>query len=329
MRSVLRVKDFADFERVIEYPENFSESGLQESKYNFDFKGIKSDLKEITFNGVCIHHRKEYLPDGLKVEVEHDFPFLKMQFEINGNSLYQPASNCKSEIVEIGGGTHQLFFLPHVKGMLTFPRLTKRYTLEIKLTVNFLKNVFKEDFNVLEKFGEQVHNNDSTLLNQSSRPITPEMKTVISEIIYCRHTGRLKKIFLETKVVELLLLQVEQMNEADCKKEKSFLKDDDIEKLQHARRIIHMNMVTPYTISELSKQVGINSFKLKKGFKEMFNNTIFGYLTDLRMEKAKNMILSTGQSISEISYEVGYRNPQHFTVAFKKKYGYIPSDLRK
>jgi AraC-like DNA-binding protein len=69
----------------------------------------------------------------------------------------------------------------------------------------------------------------------------------------------------------------------------------------------------------------INEFKLKKGFKEIFGNTVFGYLVDLKMEYAKEKLVQKKVSISEISDEIGFQHPQHFSQAFKKKYGYFPS----
>jgi AraC-like DNA-binding protein len=46
------------------------------------------------------------------------------------------------------------------------------------------------------------------------------------------------------------------------------------------------------------------------------------------MEKAKEILSKRGMNISEVAYEVGYKNPQHFTVAFKKYFGYVPSKLK-
>jgi AraC-like DNA-binding protein len=45
------------------------------------------------------------------------------------------------------------------------------------------------------------------------------------------------------------------------------------------------------------------------------------------MEKAKELILEKNYNIAETSYSVGYKHAQHFTVAFKKMYGYLPSEL--
>jgi AraC-like DNA-binding protein len=46
------------------------------------------------------------------------------------------------------------------------------------------------------------------------------------------------------------------------------------------------------------------------------------------MEMAKERVLDTGRSISEIAYELGFKYPQHFTRAFKKSTGYTPNEYR-
>ncbi len=74
--------------------------------------------------------------------------------------------------------------------------------------------------------------------------------------------------------------------------------------------------------------MGLNEYKLKKGFKETFNNTIFGYLTDQRLQLAKQYLLDTQQTAAEISMQLGYATPQHFNNAFKKKFGITPFSVR-
>ena len=74
--------------------------------------------------------------------------------------------------------------------------------------------------------------------------------------------------------------------------------------------------------------MGTNQQTLKKGFKELFGTTIWGYYNNLRMETAKDLLINQEKSIAEVADNIGYKNPQHFTVAFKKKYGILPSILK-
>lgn len=66
-----------------------------------------------------------------------------------------------------------------------------------------------------------------------------------------------------------------------------------------------------------TRQFGINAFDLKKSFKTEFNNTIFGYVQQLRMQKPRKQLLA-GKSIKAIAFEIGYEHRHHFSTAFRK-----------
>lgn len=108
----------------------------------------------------------------------------------------------------------------------------------------------------------------------------------------------------------------------------SYLKGHDIEKIYFAKKILEQNIQTPCSLIELSRKVGLNDFKLKKGFKELLGTTVFGYLLTLRMAHAK-LLLEQKRSVSEVAHEVGYKNPHHFTAAFKKRYALLPRDINR
>ena len=106
------------------------------------------------------------------------------------------------------------------------------------------------------------------------------------------------------------------------------LPQEDYSKILYAESVLKKNLQNPPTILELSVITGINQFKLKQNFKCVFGKPIFTYVTELRMEEAKKLIRDEGCTISETAYRVGYKNPQHFTAAFKRKYNYLPSRLK-
>lgn len=100
-------------------------------------------------------------------------------------------------------------------------------------------------------------------------------------------------------------------------------------KILEVEAYIKQNLKKTLTIPELASLVGLNASKLKRNFKIIFSTTIFKYITELRMRKASKLIKDESYTITQASYEIGYKNPQHFTVAFKKVYGYLPSKLNR
>lgn len=55
------------------------------------------------------------------------------------------------------------------------------------------------------------------------------------------------------------------------------------------------------TLIELSRLIGLNDYKLKKGFKEMFGTTVFGYLREKRLEKAFHLLQEGTMNVTECS----------------------------
>jgi len=79
---------------------------------------------------------------------------------------------------------------------------------------------------------------------------------------------------------------------------------------------------------ELARIVGLNEYKLKHGFKEIFQTTVFGYLAEKRLELARDYLIDPNKSITDIADLLGYSSIQHFSFAFKKKFGHSPKEGR-
>lgn len=135
-------------------------------------------------------------------------------------------------------------------------------------------------------------------------------------------------MYLLSKSIELLVMQAEACNAALMPSPNYIKTNYDKDCIMYAREYIMNNLETPPGLLELAKIIGINEYKLKRGFKEMFGNTVFGYLSDTRLEIAKNDLLENKKSISEIALELGYSSVQHFSKAFKKKFGSSPNKLK-
>ncbi len=74
-----------------------------------------------------------------------------------------------------------------------------------------------------------------------------------------------------------------------------------------------------------ARRVGVNECYLKKGFREQMGMSIGSYIRQLRMTKALEMIETGRYSVLDTALFVGYSNPGHFSAAFKKFNGHLPS----
>ena len=83
------------------------------------------------------------------------------------------------------------------------------------------------------------------------------------------------------------------------------------------------------SLSVLSEQFHLNPQYISQLFKNEIGVGFLAYLTNIRMEKAKKLLLSTSYSVAEIAGQVGYVDYRVFTKAFKKAEGITPSQYRR
>lgn len=141
----------------------------------------------------------------------------------------------------------------------------------------------------------------------------------------------IQRIRMHEIAVFLLRLSLEayiQPNDACKLPACSFLNNsNEREKVLEAYSIILTRLENPITIRELAREVGINECYLKKGFKAMYGKTIHSTQQELRIEKAKNLLLENKYSVNEVAYKMGFGSPSHFSTSFKKITGMKPCEL--
>nr|WP_283246063.1 AraC family transcriptional regulator [Bacillus suaedae] len=91
---------------------------------------------------------------------------------------------------------------------------------------------------------------------------------------------------------------------------------------------IHDNYMTDISLESCADEVGTNPYSLSKAFKQIVGMNFIDYLTQVRMDKAKELLLQSDMKINDISESVGYRN-SYFNRIFKKQMGLPPSQFRK
>jgi len=149
--------------------------------------------------------------------------------------------------------------------------------------------------------------------------ITPAMLVIINQIINCSWKNKYRQLFLEAKVLELLLLQLEDIRLCSLCLKKNKTSKTIIDKMHYAKEIVLSKLNNPMCLSDLAKVIGTNECTLKKEFKNVFGYTVFKYITDEKMEKAKMLLEDKQLTVNEVSDISGYKNPQHFSTAFKRK----------
>ncbi|UJH66439.1 AraC family transcriptional regulator [Allomuricauda sp. SCSIO 65647] len=155
--------------------------------------------------------------------------------------------------------------------------------------------------------------------------MTPEMEQIVNNIFGNQYEGKAKMMFFRSQITALLSHFFWQLSTLETQA----IKATEREKLFQAKEILSQNLDTPPSLAELSRQIGLNTFRLKKDFKELFGVPVFKYLQNERMVKAHDLIRSNQATVQEAAWHVGYDSLSSFSNAFTKKFGFRPSEIRK
>jgi AraC-like DNA-binding protein len=158
----------------------------------------------------------------------------------------------------------------------------------------------------------------------------PAMQTVAKQIIQCSYQGIAKRIYFESKALELMAMLIEQeISIGGGDRLSNLHKSDAVDRIHYARDILLQQLQDPPSLAILAKQVGLNECSLKQGFRQTFGTTVFGYLHNYRLEQAKQMLEAGTWKVGEAARIVGYKDITAFGRAFRQKFGMLPRDYLK
>ena len=200
------------------------------------------------------------------------------------------------------------------------------HALTITYDIAYLNNLLQSHENgSLERLGKNLTRREHFLGTESTASWDPRIAEVIQAIRNCRFQGPTRYIFIESKMLELFVLQMEHFYRSTCIDARDEWRAEDREKLFAVREFLDMHYLESHTLRDLTLLFGLNEFKLKKGFKHFFKSTVFGYILHLKMQKAKELLNDRQMNVSEVAECVGYQNTGSFSTEFKKRFGYSPS----
>ncbi len=155
------------------------------------------------------------------------------------------------------------------------------------------------------------------------REIPSNMLVELNQLVKTQLSPNANRLFYHGKILELLALYFSE-RKPDTESCPFLANEDMVRKIKHAKEQLIAHEDHPPTIKELSRIAGLNEYQLKAGFKEIYGNTVYGYLLDHKLNHARVLLDSRKYLVSQVAYQVGYANPSHFIAAFKKKFGVTP-----
>lgn len=277
------------------------------------------------FNGIRILCFEGLVGENTMLDWPGEEEEITMCFNLLGNSTL--SYDAPTGQVAFSDRQHKTLYSHTVKTKLIFGESELKLVL-IRLSRKAFFEISGTEHKALQEFQESMSQNVPVALFSRNQEISFLMHTSIGSMLHCTYEDSLKKIFLFSKVAELIVLQLESLKPEHGLKNPYLKTEYDKERIWYAREYLLKNMANPPSLKQLARVSGINEFKLKKGFKELFQQTAYEYLSDVRLEIAKNDLLEHKKTVSQIAFELGYSSLQHFSNAFKRKYGLSPGQVK-
>ena len=306
----------------------FNQPLVRETREKFSFPFGDAEIVQIIFAGISIVYGDMIMKENrLRIKSLDEPELVELHFSLNGCGIMK--NHLTNRSISIKSNQHNILYTPNFDGTADFDHTGKYKFFEIHFQKERFVDLTSDSSTLLKSFAENIMNNKSVELSEEHLPISIAMHNCINEIMNHHFTGGLKLLFLQSKCVELLAMQAQAFEIAAKKAEKPKVKTAlDKDRIYYAREYLIQNANCPPSLTELAKIVGINEFKLKQGFKEVFNDTVFGYLSDFKLSKAKELLADKSINIKNIADNLGYSSVQHFSNAFSKKFGVSPGKAR-
>lgn len=301
-------------------------TSMIEEKQDLNYHFADASFKEIYFDGYHIAMGDVHVHENLHILTTGHIPTISLIFLLNGQFEtglgMDTFEKRRYQTLE-----HNLFYNPTTAENIDMDKQKGFELVSLSFSEERFLELAANGGRVLDGLASNVAGGKGVYLNKRNNPpITNRMLMILEEIRQCQFSGGVKKLFLQSKVLELLALQCEQYERVEqVRPESATISAADREKIHYAKDILLKSMQNPPSLPELSRLAGLNEFKLKNGFRQVFDNTVFGYLNDHRMDYARTMIAQQQHSLTEIAEQLGFSSIQHFSIAFKKKFGVSPS----
>ena len=201
-------------------------------------------------------------------------------------------------------------------------------SVSIGINKRFFQDLIHPGDPWMENISNTIEKKQSFSFSKDIYKLTPEMFSILHQIRTNKFTGSLKMLYLQGLMSELMMLQFSEIMSAQSSVYNVGIKETDKHKIHELKNYIDTHYLESQSLDSLARLSGLNSFKLKTGFKAMYKKSVFEYIRGLRMDYAFKLLMDGSCNITEVAYDLGYVHVQHFSTAFKKHFGTSPGKFK-
>jgi len=278
---------------------------------------------------------------GSQEEIKIENEFILYRFQNDGNETYKIEKDIQQGLIQFhfgikgkakfifNQGTYALdlneeksylFYNPQKELPLNMELSTNTWVISIIISIQKFHSLFSNESGHIPFLSDE--NKDKKYYKEGE--ISPSMAIVLSQLFHYNLNPSIKNLYYKGKGYELLSLYFNRSEDPNAEQCPFLIDEENVLKIRKAKEIILSNMAEPPGLQELADQVGLSLKKLKMGFKQIYGDTVYGFLFDYKMDFARQLLDSGSYNVNEVGLKIGYSTGSHFIAAFKKKFATTP-----
>jgi len=277
-------------------------------------------------SGICLKVERFALKSNTVLPFELNDSPLFFGFQIAGQTRSSFTHGGPKQPVEFAPGSNGVGYYADAAGELEYMRGKENCSVSILVRPELLAQYMEcENVRHTRELDDVIEARKGTVFFKRL-DTTPAKQLLLNRVLNYSNAQPLKRMFLEAACLELIALQLEECLQTKSDRRRMALTPSDRERIHAARDLLLSDLENPPTTLELARQVGINDFKLKQGFREVFGKPLYRYFRDYRLDKARFYLDEGEMNVSAAAYRVGYINLGYFSKAFYAKFGVRPKE---
>lgn len=274
-----------------------------------------------------------------EIKIENDFTLIR--FQNDGNENFRVKRHVNQGLIQFHFGIKGkakfvfndsnyaldlreekalLFYNPQKELPLNLEIEPNSWVISVIISIQKFHGLFSSEAEHIPFLSD--NNKDKKYYKETE--ISPSMSIVLSQLFHYNLHPSIKNLYYKGKGYELLSLYFNRTEDPNAEQCPFLIDEENVLKIKKAKEIILANMSEPPGLQELADEIGLSLKKLKMGFKQIYGDTVFGFLFDYKMDSARKLLDSGSYNVNEVGLKIGYSTGSHFIAAFKKKFGTTP-----
>ncbi len=225
-------------------------------------------------------------------------------------------------------GEHYFFFGDGYRSHRVMKRGVRLFAVSLMMTPELLLSYFNDERAEMQDVLTGIARQCAVPSFFRMESMTAGMHGALRQIIECSYSGASRKLFLESRCLELMAYQFQQFSgmkvPVSGDRSNSVIHPSEKVRIERVCRMLLDNLDAPPNLDDLATAAGMSHPKLNRCFRQLYGKTVFQYLRQERLKKARMLIENQGRTVTETAYLVGYSSLSHFSKAYKHHFGILP-----